>query len=187
MCKNQSQTFAMQLLPQQQSVAPIRSGRHQSPLLQVRLSSQSLHQSQNSGLSVYSAAANMKSMRNIESAASVLRRAGLRLGSRLASMMKLVFVRNANLNSGAIDTKKIGSAAGIARALPRQERVFNITVDKAHCYYANGVLVSNCDALQYMMLGAGEGDALSGRVRGADARPKVVVSGSRGSSRRRVG
>ncbi len=43
------------------------------------------------------------------------------------------------------------------------------------------------DALQYKMLGAGEGDALSGRVRGADARPKVVVSGSRGSSRRRVG
>lgn len=43
-----------------------------------------------------------------------------------------------------------------------------------------------CDALQYMMLGAGEGDALSGRVRGGDARPRVVVSGFRGSGRRRV-
>lgn len=28
--------------------------------------------------------------------------------------------------------------------------VYNLTVDDAHCFYANGILVGNCDALQYM-------------------------------------
>jgi hypothetical protein len=27
--------------------------------------------------------------------------------------------------------------------------VYNIEVEDAHCYYANGVLVSNCEAGQY--------------------------------------
>ena len=35
--------------------------------------------------------------------------------------------------------------------------VYNITVDEAHCYFAEGVLVSNCDAAQYCALGMGEG------------------------------
>jgi hypothetical protein len=30
----------------------------------------------------------------------------------------------------------------------------------AHCYYAGGVLVSNCEAGQYLMLGSGEGRSL---------------------------
>ena len=43
------------------------------------------------------------------------------------------------------------------------ERVFNVTVTEAHCYYAGGVLVSNCDALQYLAIGEGEDrTALSG-------------------------
>ena len=43
-----------------------------------------------------------------------------------------------------------------------------------------------CDALQYMMLGAGEGAALTGRARGLDQKPRVVISGTRGSGRRRM-
>jgi hypothetical protein len=39
-------------------------------------------------------------------------------------------------------------------------RVFNLQVDVAHCYYAGGVLVSNCEAGQYLMLGSGEGRSL---------------------------
>lgn len=31
---------------------------------------------------------------------------------------------------------------------------------EAHCYYAGGVLVSNCEAGQYLMLGNGEGEAI---------------------------
>ncbi len=38
--------------------------------------------------------------------------------------------------------------------------VYNITVAEAHCYYANGILVSNCEAGGYLMIGAGEGDRL---------------------------
>ena len=29
--------------------------------------------------------------------------------------------------------------------------VYNLTVDGEHCYYANGILVSNCDALAYLL------------------------------------
>lgn len=35
--------------------------------------------------------------------------------------------------------------------------VFNIEVEDAHAYYAAGLLVSNCEAGQYLVLGAGEG------------------------------
>lgn len=31
------------------------------------------------------------------------------------------------------------------------ESVYNITVEDAHCYYADGILVSNCDALIYLL------------------------------------
>lgn len=34
----------------------------------------------------------------------------------------------------------------------RQERVFNITVDTVHEYFANNILRANCDALRYSML-----------------------------------
>ena len=44
----------------------------------------------------------------------------------------------------------------IVRIIAREWRppacVYNITVEEAHCYYANGVLVSNCDCLQYVAL-----------------------------------
>lgn len=31
----------------------------------------------------------------------------------------------------------------------KEEIVYNIEVEEAHCYYANGILVSNCEAGQY--------------------------------------
>lgn len=35
----------------------------------------------------------------------------------------------------------------------QNSRVYDLTVDKAHCFFANGILVSNChDALQYVLL-----------------------------------
>ena len=33
----------------------------------------------------------------------------------------------------------------------KREKVYNITVEKAQTYYANGVLVSNCDTLTYLI------------------------------------
>jgi hypothetical protein len=34
--------------------------------------------------------------------------------------------------------------------LPEQQAVFNLTVEDAHVYYANGVLTHNCDSLAYI-------------------------------------
>lgn len=44
--------------------------------------------------------------------------------------------------------------------LSRGAQVYNLTVDEEHVYYVEGVLVSNCDAAQYLMVGEGEGRAL---------------------------
>lgn len=37
----------------------------------------------------------------------------------------------------------------VAGRLRSRQRVYNIEVEQAHCYYANGLLVSNCEANQY--------------------------------------
>jgi len=34
----------------------------------------------------------------------------------------------------------------------RKKAVYNITVEDEHCYYANGILVANCDCLRYMVM-----------------------------------
>jgi phage terminase large subunit len=36
--------------------------------------------------------------------------------------------------------------------LPKRAAVFNLTVDGAGCYFAGGVLVSNCDAMRYLVM-----------------------------------
>jgi len=36
--------------------------------------------------------------------------------------------------------------------LKQKEKVYNLTVEHAHEYFANGVLVSNCDALRYVII-----------------------------------
>ena len=35
----------------------------------------------------------------------------------------------------------------------RKEKVYNLLVDQDNVYYANGVLVGNCDALVYLVMG----------------------------------
>jgi hypothetical protein len=47
--------------------------------------------------------------------------------------------------------------------LAQPERVYAIAVEGAGAYYANGVLVSNCDALQYLSLHA-DGQQSGGRM-----------------------
>jgi hypothetical protein len=32
----------------------------------------------------------------------------------------------------------------------KKKSVYNLTIEDAHCYYANGILVGNCDSLQYI-------------------------------------
>jgi hypothetical protein len=45
--------------------------------------------------------------------------------------------------------------------LGRSEPVYNLTVEGQHEYYANGVLVSNCDALRYLIVGLDRGRSVS--------------------------
>lgn len=63
-----------------------------------------------------------------------------------------------------------------AVATRRRERVYNITVAHAHCYYAGGILVSNCEAAMYACLGGGEGQtALRSRVVSRRELPEVAI------------
>ena len=59
-----------------------------------------------------------------------------------------------------IGIRRSRAAKIIAKREAGEAEVFCIEIEDAHCYYANGVLVSNCDAHQYMCLAMGEGHAL---------------------------
>jgi hypothetical protein len=52
-----------------------------------------------------------------------------------------------------------------------------------HCYYANGALVSNCDALQYLCIGHGEHRRMIGLDAAGPTQP-VHYAKKRGSRRR---
>lgn len=43
------------------------------------------------------------------------------------------------------------------RGEPNPSAVYNLQIDGAHEFYANGVLVHNCDSLRYMLLNIGGG------------------------------
>lgn len=65
-------------------------------------------------------------------------------------------------------------------------RVYDLTVDEAHCFYAQGILVHNCaDALQYMLVGAGEGRTMVGLSANAKREPINVRTGRRSLRRAR--
>ncbi len=65
----------------------------------------------------------------------------------VASVMRYLKLTNTE------EKKLVLRIVGVKR-LVEPTRVYDITVDEAHCFYANGVLVQNCaDAEQYMALG----------------------------------
>jgi hypothetical protein len=52
----------------------------------------------------------------------------------------------------------------LQKSLP--ETVYDLTVEEAHCFYVDGVLVSNChEALQYAVSGTGELNTMKARHR----------------------
>jgi len=66
--------------------------------------------------------------------------------------------KNAEQSSWQINTPRQGSATQnvpvfIQRGNASRERVYNLTVETDNEYYANGVLVHNCDSLQYIAMG----------------------------------
>lgn len=77
------------------------------------------------------------------------------LGENLALMMRKDPVLSAKNHSLPTSTQKLEHAVRIVKisSLVEQKRVYDLTVEDAHCFYANGVLVGNChDALQYVLV-----------------------------------
>lgn len=73
-------------------------------------------------------------------------------------MMKTEIAPNAETCLGSIGTQKSKPAPKNARFVlgveqnTEKETVYNITVADVHEYFANGILVSNCDALRYLCM-----------------------------------
>ena len=98
-------------------------------------------------------------------------RASQQRGETVASMTKQDSALYAKVVSELIATGKLKPAAKIARIsfcqLQNAERVYDLTVEEVHSFFANGLWVSNCaEALQYLALhiSAG-GDIPTGPVR----------------------
>jgi hypothetical protein len=73
-------------------------------------------------------------------------------------------------------SQKLVVAPALVRkdTVPSNARVYDLTVEDAHCFFANGVLVLNCqDALQ--MIATGEFSLLSGLVNKEDVMVKKAI------------
>lgn len=95
--------------------------------------------------------------------ASLLRAALVGMMTRSARVLSAA-ARFAAVNTGARAPVRVAAASGL-----RQEVVYNIEVADAHAYYAEGVLVSNCESLEYAMMHID--DDLTGRNTAPRARP----------------
>ena len=91
---------------------------------------------------------------------------------RAAWTMLTATVRRVVSCSGSTSTASNGAApvhvVSSFEPLPGKHPVYNLTVDGEHEYYANGVLVSNCDAVRYAcaeILGLSYNRPLSGHER----------------------
>lgn len=87
---------------------------------------------------------------------SALHRASPPREGCLGWMMRLAHAVFAALGSMQTAIRRNAPVRLTARSACFPGHVYSIEVDDAHCYYANGLLVSNCDALQYLLLGGGE-------------------------------
>lgn len=78
---------------------------------------------------------------------------------------------NSNTAKGNLRNKIGNSAHQVAgQDTPIIKEVYNLNVDEAHCYYANGILVSNCD----MLTGIYEKEIADGNIRAYMAESRGV-------------
>jgi hypothetical protein len=109
------------------------------------------------------AARNTKVTPSTQGKAFVQCHAKVQLGKHQVSMTSIALVAFASQCLKLINIAKRKHVLRVVevKRLAGQERVYDLTVDEAHCFYANGVLVSNCaDAEQYMALGFAGGYVL---------------------------
>jgi len=81
---------------------------------------------------------------------SVLQNAEPNSVTSTESTMKRETVVSVPKNLFAINTQKLERVEKVVHLSPSQgQKVYDIEVEDDHCYYANGILVSNSDALRY--------------------------------------
>ena len=115
-------------------------------------------------LSAHGVQRNIKATQNIQEKDSVLCHVKAWLENTAALMTKLESVSFVKQHSKQTSIKKRKPALKVVaiKLLTEQKKVYDITVFEAHCFYANGVLVSNCaDAEQYLALGYTRGRNVS--------------------------
>lgn len=104
---------------------------------------------------VASAIRSTKCLRALVNVVFALLPANLRRADVLAQTMKSGFaVCAGRLLSPTNTIAKEPAEVRVAKVSPlgKQRRVYDLTVEDAHCFYANGILVGNChDAFQYIM------------------------------------
>jgi hypothetical protein len=81
---------------------------------------------------------------------------------------KRELVNTVEQSSSVTNTQKHGRAPVhvVGKYDGRHEKVFNLTVEDVHEYYANGILVSNCDALRYLIYALRRGRIRQSNYRG---------------------
>jgi len=94
----------------------------------------------------------------LRSAGSALLRVNQRREGQAASTTSIACAASAATGSRSTSTQGQRRAVHLVRrsSLVGQKEVFDLTIQDAHCFYAAGVLVSNChDALQYAAMESG--------------------------------
>ena len=89
---------------------------------------------------------------------SVLMRVKRSIASSINSILRIGIVASVKLYSIAINTLLRKHAVKTVRSysVEQPKVVFDLTIDVDNCYYANGYLVSNCDAARYLFVSVGK-------------------------------
>lgn len=106
----------------------------------------------------HNVAVSMRRSRRMAGRASVQTIASPHIDAPHVSMMLTDSVNGADRRSASIGMRGNGSVhASVVRVVVNASRepVYNLSVSGKPEYYANGVLVHNCDALRYLIVGAG--------------------------------
>jgi hypothetical protein len=124
---------------------------------------------------VRGAANYMKLISNLENVVFVRHTVNPAPGSKVASITKIEYAYNAASCSPSTNTPQLKLVPVVVELKYLQESVIviNLRVANTHCYYANSLLVHNCDALQYFCLGTQSN--YTARVMRRD-RPRVTQS-----------
>lgn len=136
-----AQSIGTSLLPVGNGIASTQNrggGIESQPLISARNAAKNINQGSRSGISF---------------AETIV---GPEQGSEAASIWSSGVASGAARSGASIDTANQSAApVYVLRVVVERERqaVYNLTVDDAGEYYANGVLVHNCDALRYLCMG----------------------------------